>query len=362
MAELVQVELGQRSYPIYIGQNLRDRIAVAVAEDRSAGRPLVLITDANVAAAQSDLLDEVWSDVPRLVVPAGESTKCMQQLADCCEFLAAKKINRSGRLFAFGGGVIGDLAGFAAAAFLRGIDFYQVPTTLLAMVDSSVGGKTGINLAAGKNLVGAFHQPLAVFADTDCLQTLPPREFSAGMAEVIKHGLLADAELFDVLERGPTLSPSSPELAAIVGRNCRIKAGVVASDEREIAADGGRALLNLGHTFGHAIEAAAGYGTYLHGEAVAIGLGLATRLSVQLGFIDSACIDRVESLLQRYLLPVRLLQPLPIDNLLAAGERDKKVKAGRVRYVALSTIGRATTVPSVDPALIRDLWLFAGAR
>ena len=204
------------------------------------------------------------------------------ELARAWDFLAGNGLARDGAVFAIGGGVIGDLAGFAAASYQRGVDFYQIPTTLLAMVDSSVGGKTGINLAAGKNLVGSFHQPTAVWADTELLATLPAREFAAGMAEVIKHGLLADADLFGLLEQNAPLAWDHPLLAPVIRRCVEIKASVVAGDERETSAQGGRALLNLGHTFGHAVEAVAGYGTYVHGEAVAIGLVMAARLSAEL--------------------------------------------------------------------------------
>src|SRR5690606_17551335 len=203
------------------------------------------------------------------------------------------RLDRTSALMAVGGGVIGDLAGFAAASYLRGIEFLQVPTTLLAMVDSSVGGKTGITLKAGKTLVGAFHQPQAVFIGTDVLATLPPREFAAGMAEVIKYGLLGDAALLAELEREP-LTVGDGRLAGVIRRCCEIKAGIVAADERETAKDGGRALLNLGHTFGHAVEQVAGYGAYLHGEAVAVGLCAAARLSQKLGYIGDAEVARVD--------------------------------------------------------------------
>jgi 3-dehydroquinate synthase len=358
----VEVGLGQRGYTIHVGSGLRQQLRSVVEQDRADGRPLAVITDGHVAAAQQELLDDVFGGVPRHVVAPGEPSKCFTELARCCEFLAAVPLDRRGRLFAVGGGVIGDLAGFAAACHLRGIGFYQVPTTLLAMVDSSVGGKTGINLQAGKNLVGAFHQPLAVFADVATLATLPQREFAAGMAEVIKHGMLADAALFEQLERDIPLAADSAGLAELVAANCRIKAAVVAADERETAADGGRALLNLGHTFGHAIEAVAGYGDYLHGEAVAIGLVLATRLSVALGQLEPSAIDRVSDLLQRQQLPVALRQPLPIKQLLAAASRDKKASKGTVRYVAMRQIGHAALTAAVDPALLTTLWKSAGAR
>jgi 3-dehydroquinate synthase len=229
------------------------------------------------------------------------------------------------------------------------------------MVDSSVGGKTGINLSCGKNLVGAFHQPLAVYADLDTLMTLPPREFNAGMAEVIKHGLLAEATLFEDLESGPRLDASSGDLPSVIRRNCAIKAGVVSADEREQAGSGGRALLNLGHTFGHAIEAVAGYGTYLHGEAVAIGLVLACRLSEYLGMVDSSAAERTAALVGKYDLPVRLRDPLPLGELLAAAGKDKKARSGRMRYVALDCIGKAVTTGEVEEGMLRALWEDAGA-
>jgi 3-dehydroquinate synthase len=263
-------------------------------------------------------------------------------------------------LYAAGGGVIGDLAGFAAAAFLRGIEFRQVPTTLLAMVDSSVGGKTGLNLKAGKNLVGAFHQPAAVYVATDLLATLPPREFAAGLAEVIKTGLLGDAALFARLEREP-LTVRSPDLAAVVRICCALKARVVEADERETAKEGGRALLNLGHTFGHAIEQVTGYGAYLHGEAVAIGLAAAARLSQKIGYIGPSEVARIEAVLAAHALPIRLRQPLPLDGLLAAMARDKKVRAGALRFVVLRRLGEAATQGGVDPGLAAAAFREVGA-
>ena len=354
--ESIDVSLAERSYPIRIGRGLAADLAAQAAADRAAGRRLAVITDEHVAAAQGAFLDTAFGDTPRLVLPSGESTKAFTFLEQCCDFLAASGLDRGGRLFAVGGGVIGDLGGFAAASFFRGIGFYKVPTTLLAMVDSSVGGKTGINLTCGKNLVGAFHQPLAVYADLDTLKTLPPREFSAGMAEVIKHGLLADEQLFLDLESGQRLHPGSDELPAVVRRNCAIKAGVVSADEREQSRSGGRALLNLGHTFGHAIEAVAGYGTYLHGEAIAIGLVLAGRLSEKLGMVDASVAGRIVALLQKYDLPVCLREPLDVEILLAAARKDKKARAGLLRYVALERIGKAVTTESVTEELVAGLW------
>jgi len=271
-------------------------------------------------------------------------------------------MNRDCSLFAFGGGVIGDLAGYVAASYLRGIDFYQIPTTLLSMVDSSVGGKTGINLPEGKNLVGAFWQPKAVYINTALLETLPPREFAAGMAEVIKYGMLYDLDFFKELEEVNTLAASAPELAGVVRRCCAIKAEIVANDEKETASSGGRALLNLGHTFAHAIENVAGYGHYLHGEAVAIGLNLATQLSVKLGQLEAADIDRVKALIERYNLPTQLHNPLSITDLMAAMQKDKKNRAGKLRFVSMQTIGEAITTEEVDYALIESLWQGVGAK
>lgn len=359
--ETLEVTLGERSYPIHIGRCLEERLDEQVQADLSVGHRLVVITDSNAASAQKRLMRKAFRSLPVLVLPAGEGTKSFKHLERCCNFLAETGLDRGGRVLAFGGGVVGDLAGFAAASYFRGIGFYQVPTTLLAMVDSSVGGKTGINLHAGKNLVGAFHQPLAVYVDLETLVTLPEREFNAGMAEVIKHGLLADGDLFAELEDGPRLDPSSNKLTTVVARNCLIKAGVVAADEREENRRGGRALLNLGHTFGHAIEAVAGYGTYLHGEAVAIGLVMAARLSEQLGKVDTSLPARVESLLSAYDLPVSLKKPLPVEALLAAARRDKKTRGGRQRYILLEEAGKAVTAEGIEETLVEELWLQLGA-
>lgn len=356
--ETLNVSLGNRSYPIRIGRDMAGDIAEQVAKDLSEGRKLAVITDENVRAGQAEFLKAAFGDLPILVLPAGESTKAFANLERCCDFLAEAGLDRSGRVFAVGGGVIGDLAGFAAASFFRGIGFYQVPTTVLAMVDSSVGGKTGINLTCGKNLVGAFHQPLAVYSDLDTLKTLPVREFNAGMAEVIKHGMLADAQLFEDLENGERLTADSESLPEIIKRNCAIKAGVVSADEKEQASSGGRALLNLGHTFGHAIEAVAGYGTYLHGEAISMGLVLAARLSVKLGKVDADSVQRTITLVEKYDLPVTLAEPLSVDDLISVSKKDKKARAGKMRYVALEKLGEAITVEDIPESSIREIFAF----
>ena len=361
MIEALTVQLGARSYPIHFGADLSKVIAAEVQRLAAAGRRLVVLTDEQVAAAQAPALAAMFGDAPLLSVPAGEGSKSAAGLGRVWDFLAAQRVDRTGALFAVGGGVMGDLGGFAAASYLRGISFYQVPTTLLAMVDSSVGGKTGINLSAGKNLVGAFHQPKAVYISTDVLTSLPGREFGAGMAEVIKYGLLGDAELFADLVAHP-LRAGDARLAAVIRRCCAAKARVVEADEFETAAQGGRALLNLGHTFGHAIENAAGYGTYLHGEAVAVGLVGAARLSQALGLINADVVSQVEAVLQAHHLPTRLRQPLQIGELRQAMARDKKVRAGRLRFVVLRTVGAAETHDDVEPALVDAIWRDLGAE
>ncbi len=360
MAETLQVNLGERSYPIRFAADLNAEIAAEVARLGAAGRRIAVITDTNFAKAQPAALAAMFGSAPVLAVAPGEGSKSLAGFGRALDFLGEHKLDRGGVVFAVGGGVVGDLAGFAAAAWLRGVEFQQVPTTLLAMVDSSVGGKTGINIAAGKNLVGAFHQPRAVYVATGLLGTLPAREFAAGMAEVIKYGLLGDAELFAELEREP-LTVASPALAATVRRCCAIKAAIVEADERETAKDGGRALLNLGHTFGHAIENAAGYGDYLHGEAVAIGLCAAARLSQKLGCLGEADVARVERVVAAHALPVRLRAPLGWPALHDAMTRDKKVRAGGLRFVVLKRLGEAATQGGIDLAQVEASFREVGA-
>ncbi|MBP6507285.1 MAG: 3-dehydroquinate synthase [Opitutaceae bacterium] len=360
MAGSLTVNLSERSYTILLGASLITEIHAAVGELRAAGRRVVVLTDKTVAEQQSGALAAMFGDAPQCVLTAGETSKSIASFGTVLEFLAAQQLDRGGVLFTVGGGVIGDLGGFAAAAYLRGIEFYQVPTTLLAMVDSSVGGKTGINLIAGKNLAGAFYQPRGVFIATDMLGTLPAREFAAGMAEVIKYGLLGDAALFAQLEQTP-LTLHSRELAEVIRSCCAIKARIVEADERELAQDGGRALLNLGHTFGHAIEQVAGYGHYLHGEAIAIGLAAAARLSEKLGFIAAGEVSRIEGVLAAHALPVRLHQPLSLPALMAAMARDKKVRAGLPRFVVLKKIGAAATHEGVTAALAETCFREVGA-
>lgn len=361
-AEFLQVELGDRGYRIEIAPDIGLSLRRAVDAALEGKRGVAIVTDANVVRDQAPFMAQLGSDLPRIAVEPGETSKSLEVYGRVLDFLAEHRLDRGGLVIAIGGGVVGDLGGFAAASYLRGIDTIQVPTSLLAMVDSSVGGKTGINLTAGKNLVGAFHQPRHVFIGTDTLATLPQRQFAAGMAEVIKNGLLGNAALFEELEAGPAMTASSPSLGSVVRRCCADKARIVKADERELAATGGRALLNLGHTFAHAIERVAGYGTYLHGEAVAVGLVGAALLSVDLGLLDAGDVSRVETVLLKHDLPIRLSGPLGTEALIDAMQRDKKVRAGMPRFVVLKAIGEAETLEGVDVDLVAKTWRQLGAE
>lgn len=348
----VDVALGERSYPIWIGSGVLDDAGAWRMALR--GRHAVVVTDVHVAplylARVRDGLASLTHDT--IVLPAGETSKTLEHVTRIFETLAAIGASRDCAVIALGGGVIGDLAGFAAASWMRGVDFVQMPTTLLAMVDSSVGGKTGVNLAAGKNLVGAFHQPRAVFADTSTLKTLPAREYAAGLAEVVKYGAIGDAELFAWLEANVDAlnARDTSTLAAAIAASCRYKAAVVARDEREL---GERALLNFGHTFGHAIEAADGYGHVLHGEAVAIGMLLAAELSARIGRAAPHDAARLAALLARLNLPTALPRNADPDALLARMRLDKKNVSGRLRLVLWRQLGQAEIVPDVDEAEVR---------
>jgi len=360
MPDTLNVNLGDRSYPILFAEDLTADVRTLVSSLEQSSRRIAVITDRNVATIQAATLQKLFANAPTLIVPSGEESKSIPELGRTLDFLAAQGLDRSGTVFAVGGGVVGDLAGFAAACYLRGIDYYQVPTTLLSMVDSSVGGKTGVNLKAGKNLAGAFHQPRGVFNATGFLKLLPPREFAAGMAEVVKTALLGDPLLFADLERAP-LTPDDLRLAWVVRVCCGIKAGLVEADEREEAEQGGRALLNLGHTFGHAIEQVTGYGSYLHGEAVAVGLVAAARLSRRLSLIGDAEVHRVETVVLAHGLPARLRAPLAVPGLLAAMGRDKKARAGKLRFIVLSGLGAAVVRAGVPAAEVEAVWREVGA-
>ncbi|MBM4219569.1 MAG: 3-dehydroquinate synthase [Gammaproteobacteria bacterium] len=335
----LDVRLGKRSYPILIGPGLLGSQPL-LAEHAAAGK-LLVVTDDVVGPLWLPRLEQGLAGRPfaTCVLPGGESQKTLGNVAVIIDALVAARLNRDGMVLALGGGVIGDIAGFAAASYQRGIAIVQLPTTLLAQVDSSVGGKTGVNHPGGKNLIGAFHQPHAVLADTDTLTTLPDRQLRAGLTEIVKAALVADAAFFAWLEQnlGRLLARDSAALAEAIRRACAIKAAIVADDERE---QDRRALLNLGHTFGHAIEAGAGYGAVLHGEAVAAGLVLAAELSARIGRLPGADARRIRELLAAAGLPVDppRLGAAPMLELMAM---DKKVKGGAIRLVLLDGIGRA---------------------
>ncbi len=335
------VELGARSYPISIGPGLLARADLVCAQ-LSAQRAAI-VTNEVVAPLYLELLGAplraAGIDLTTVILPDGEQHKNTATLNQIYDALLRQRCDRSTALIALGGGVIGDLAGFAAATYQRGVPFIQVPTTLLAQVDSSVGGKTGINHPLGKNMVGAFWQPRLVLADTQTLATLPERELRAGLAEVIKYGLIRDADFFGWLEANldKLLAGDAQALAFAIARSCANKAEVVAADETET---GLRAMLNLGHTFGHAIEATTGYGTWLHGEAVAAGMTMAADLSARLGWLSAEHVTRIENLIRRAGLPVTG-PDLPADRYLEAMRLDKKVAGGRLRLILLEAIGAA---------------------
>ena len=347
----VTVELGERSYPIQVGAGLLERNPALSA--MAQGRSVAIVTDAIVDGLFGDRLAELVQPVAhrlmRIVLEPGEATKRWETLNRIFDELLANRFDRSSLVVALGGGVVGDVAGFAAATYQRGIDFVQVPTTLLAQVDSSVGGKTAINHARGKNMIGAFHQPRLVIADTATLASLPARELAAGLAEVVKHGAIADKAYLDrVATAMPRLLAHDAEaLAAAVVDSIRIKADVVARDERE---SGTRALLNFGHTFGHAIEAGAGYGTWLHGEAVGTGMVMATDLSVRLGYLSADDLARMKAVIGEAGLPLQG-PAWPLERYLSFMSIDKKAIHGIPRFVVLEALGRAS-VQKVEPELV----------
>ena len=342
----VTVGLPGRQYDILIGDDLLQRAGELVAP--LAPTRVLLVSNSVVAPLYADrvrLALEQIAEVATVILPDGEPHKQWPSVATIIDALLTAGADRKSVVVALGGGVIGDVAGFAAAIFMRGIRFVQMPTTLLAQVDSSVGGKTGVNHARGKNLIGAFHQPQLVISDTMTLKTLPDRELSAGLAEVLKHGLLADRGYFEATARDlPALRARDPDaLMRAIARSCEIKAGVVERDERE---SGERALLNLGHTFGHAIEALTGYGTWLHGEAVGCGILLAAELSRRVGPLQQADVALIEAAIRAAGLPTRIAG-LPLEAAMQSMRGDKKAEAGAIRFILLERIGRAIqrTVP-----------------
>ena len=355
-SSLVHVELGERSYSIRIGSGLLASIDVVPAG------ACVIVSNETVAPLYAGLLatalESRGKKVDTIVLPDGESFKDWATLQRIFDALLAVHADRTTTIFALGGGVIGDLAGFAAACFMRGIAYVQVPTTLLAQVDSSVGGKTAINHPLGKNLIGAFYQPLAVIADIDTLETLPSRELVAGLAEVIKYGAVADAPFLDWIEANlaALLARDKAALAHAVKRSCELKAAVVAADERE---SGVRATLNFGHTFAHAIETGTGYGSWLHGEAVGCGMAMAADLSVRLGQIEAALAERLTGIVAAAGLPVQA-PALGVERYLELMSLDKKAVGGDLRFVLLEGPGRAALRAAPSASVIQTLHRFCG--
>ena len=361
MQQLV-VEIPHRQYPIFVAeglladtQKLRELLLA-----RIQGRQVAIITNKVVAPLYLDALLEALDglQVDVMQMDDGEAEKNLQVYQQTMDFLLAARHNRSTCLIALGGGVVGDLCGFVAATFQRGVDFVQIPTTLLAQVDSSVGGKTAVNHPQGKNMIGAFHQPLAVLADTATLGTLPSREYSAGLAEVVKYGVIEDAAFFEFLEQhsDDLLAKDGAVLSQVILRCCAIKAEVVSADERE---SGRRAILNYGHTFGHGIEKLCGYGQWLHGEAVAIGMVMAARLSVAVAGLDESVVMRLTALLRRLGLPTALDQAsrkvATIEAMMDVMGLDKKVVDGRLRFIVASQLGQVQVRDDIDAAVVRNV-------
>ncbi|MGA7179631.1 MAG: 3-dehydroquinate synthase [Thiobacillaceae bacterium] len=353
--QTLSVDLGDRSYPIHIGPGLLDRanlITPHLAQERVA-----IVTNTIVGPLYLEQLSRTMESagvkVLPIILPDGEEYKDWETLNLIFDALLQNRAERKTTLIALGGGVIGDMAGFAAASYQRGVPFIQVPTTLLSQVDSSVGGKTGINHPLGKNMIGAFYQPRLVLADTDTLKTLPARELSAGLAEVIKYGLIWDAEFFAWLETNmeKLRALDADAISRAIYRSCEIKAQVVAQDERE---SGIRALLNLGHTFGHAIEAGMGFGNWLHGEAVGAGMVLAARVSQRMGLINQSDLSRAEALIARAGLPVEA-PALGVEKYLDYMGVDKKVEGGKIRFVLLRKIGEAFVAGDVPETILHEV-------
>jgi len=357
--ETLSVDLGERSYPIFIGTDLLSRSHLYIPHIH--GQQVCIVTNETIAPIYLDKLKSSLSvsHISSVILADGEAHKNLTTLNEIFTALLTEKHNRTTTLIALGGGVVGDMTGFAAACYQRGVNFIQIPTTLLSMVDSSVGGKTGVNHAMGKNMIGAFYQPQAVIADISLLKTLPAREVSAGLAEVIKYGLISDADFFVWLEQNIDLLMQGDEeaLSYAVLRSCQNKADVVAQDEHE---GGIRAILNLGHTFGHAIETAQGYGNWLHGEAVAAGMVMASDLSMRRGDISSQDLQRIITLLERAHLPTKAPADMTPEQFVELMGVDKKVLDGRLRLVLLESLGRAIVTSDIDTKLLMET--FAACR
>lgn len=356
--QTLKVDLGDRSYPIYIGEGLLAQ--AELLRQHIHGNQVLVVSNETVAPLYLEKIKESLAGVKysQVILPDGEQFKTLEVLSRIYDRLLEDKHNRTTTLVALGGGVVGDMTGFAAASYQRGVNFIQIPTTLLSQVDSSVGGKTGVNHPLGKNMIGAFYQPQCVIADTDTLASLPARELSAGIAEVIKYGLISDAPFHHWLQSNMTdLLRCEPNLMAeAVHRSCQNKAKVVASDEREV---GIRAILNLGHTFGHAIETAQGYGNWLHGEAVAVGMVLAADLSARMGWISQASLEEIRDLIALANLPVAP-PTMTCDQFLSLMAVDKKVLDGKLRLVLLKQLGEAVVTSEVDEQDLRATLVAAG--
>ena len=353
MNRTLQLDLGDRSYPIHIGTGLIAQPELYRPHIR--GKQVMLVSNETVAPLYLQPVREALADyqLEQVILPDGEQYKTLEILNRIFDALLEKRFNRNCCLVALGGGVIGDMTGFAAASYQRGVDFIQLPTTLLSQVDSSVGGKTGVNHPLGKNMIGAFHQPRCVLADTATLDTLDDRQLSAGIAEVIKYGLIEDADFFAWLEQNMDrlLARDTEALIHAIEYSCRCKADIVAADEREA---GKRALLNLGHTFGHAIETGMGYGNWLHGEAVATGMLMAADLSARHGWMDDADVERIRALLVQARLPVEPPAEMSTDQFLGLMAVDKKALDGGLRLILMDAIGKAKITADFDPRLLRQ--------
>ncbi len=352
--QTLNVELASRSYPIHISRNLLSQAELILPYLKR--KQVAIITNTTVAPLYLDKLSKTLINagvrVTPIILPDGEAYKNSETLNKIYDALLENRSERSTTLIALGGGVIGDLTGYAAATYLRGVPFIQIPTTLLSQVDSSVGGKTGINHPLGKNMIGAFYQPQVVLADIDTLQTLPPREFSAGVAEVIKYGLIRDADFFDWLEVNmeKLMALDEAVLSYAIFRSCQNKTEVVARDEHE---NGERALLNLGHTFGHAIENAMGYGVWLHGEAVAAGTMMAARLSERMGWLTNQDVQRIHAIFTAANLPLNAPK-LGVEKYLNLMQLDKKVADGKIRLVLQQGIGKSVITSDYDIEKLRE--------
>lgn len=346
-------EHGERSYPIFIGQDLLTK--PELIDPYIKGTQVLIVSNETVAPLYLDKVKETFSayDVLTVILPDGEQYKNLDELNRIFDALLTAKFDRTCTLVALGGGVVGDMTGFAAASYQRGVNFIQIPTTLLAQVDSSVGGKTGVNHPKGKNMIGAFHQPSCVIADSDTLNTLEDNQLSAGIAEVIKYGLIRDMDFTKWLEENmQKLLARDPEtLAYAIEVSCRCKAEIVAADEKE---GGVRALLNLGHTFGHAIETSTGYGNWLHGEAVAVGMLMAADLSMRMGNLSEKDVERVDNLLDMAMLPTRAPHHMDYEHFIELMAVDKKARAGKINFVLFNKLGDAMVTNDFDDSLLRE--------